>query len=168
MTWFTEVQETHTSYGVAPVLPFAEPASLVDHGGGRGARHGGAPPGGARHPVRRPRAALCIRSGYLALREIAGFFGFDYDDDPAPDDPISVTRDEFDEVYEQLGASGVPVQPGPRPGLARLRGLARELRRRADRAGRLRHGAVRAVDRRIVRRRRRCGVYRRCGVGAVE
>ena len=47
-----------------------------------------------------PTAPLCIRSGYVALREIAGFFGFDYDADPAPDDPISVTRDEFDELCD--------------------------------------------------------------------
>ncbi|HEY5172897.1 MAG TPA: hypothetical protein VIK54_14315, partial [Acidimicrobiia bacterium] len=56
-----------------------------------------------------PAAALCIRSGYLALREVAGFFGFDYDDAPAPDDPISVSRDEFDEVYARLVGAGVPV-----------------------------------------------------------
>ena len=49
----------------------------------------------------RPHAPLCIRSGYLALREVAGFFGFDYDDSPAPDDPISVTRDEFDELCDR-------------------------------------------------------------------
>ena len=30
-----------------------------------------------------PAAPVCIRSGYIALREVAGFFGFDYDDDPA-------------------------------------------------------------------------------------
>ena len=52
---------------------------------------------------------MCIRSGYLALREVAGFFGYDYDDSPAPDDPISVTRDEFDEVCTALIEAGVPV-----------------------------------------------------------
>ena len=56
----------------------------------------------------RPRPRLCIRSGYLALREVAGFFGFDYDDSPAPDDPISVPRDEFDEVYDEARRSGRP------------------------------------------------------------
>src|SRR5207302_1587303 len=56
------------------------------------------------------QAQLCIRSGYLALREVAGFFGFDYDDSPAPDDPISVARDEFDELYDKLVAAGLPVR----------------------------------------------------------
>ena len=51
MTWFAEVQETHTSLGVARVLPFAEPAPLVDHRRRRGARHRRAPARGAQHPV---------------------------------------------------------------------------------------------------------------------
>ncbi len=57
-----------------------------------------------------PAAGLCIRSGYLALREIAGHFGIEYDPDPAPDDPISVTRDEFEVACDQLVAAGVPVR----------------------------------------------------------
>jgi hypothetical protein len=44
------------------------------------------------------------------LREVAGFFGYDYDEDPSPTDPISVTRDEFDELCEQLAAQGVPIK----------------------------------------------------------
>ena len=39
---------------------------------------------------REPRAAFCIRSGYLALRQIATFFQVAYDEDPNPDDPISI------------------------------------------------------------------------------
>ena len=66
---------------------------------------------GARHRVDSPQAGLCIRSGYLALREIADFFGFENDHDPAPDDPITITREEFDEVYERLGAAGCPCGP---------------------------------------------------------
>jgi hypothetical protein len=58
-----------------------------------------------------PEPGLCIRSGYLALREIADFYGFDHDPDPAPDDPISVARDEFIDVYEQLAVAGLPVRP---------------------------------------------------------
>ena len=57
--WFTEVSETHTSVGVARVLPFAEPAPFVDHRGRDGARRGRAAAVGARHPVhaRRPGCA---------------------------------------------------------------------------------------------------------------
>ena len=58
-----------------------------------------------------PAPGLCIRSGFLALREIADFFGFDHDPDPAPDDPIS---DRARGVHRDLRAArrgGLPVRP---------------------------------------------------------
>lgn len=57
-----------------------------------------------------PRAAFCIRSGYLALRQIASFFEIPYEANPAPDDPISISRDEFEAVYDLLAADGVPLK----------------------------------------------------------
>src|SRR5690606_1636880 len=32
-----------------------------------------------------------------------------YDPNPNPEDPISISRDEFDEVYDELRDSGIPV-----------------------------------------------------------
>ena len=58
-----------------------------------------------------PDAALCIRSGFLALRRIGDFFGIAYDPDPAPDDPISIGRDEFDAACDRLAAAGAPLKP---------------------------------------------------------
>ncbi|NNE75143.1 MAG: hypothetical protein HKN26_15865 [Acidimicrobiales bacterium] len=55
-------------------------------------------------------AALMIRTGYLSLRQVADYFAIDYDHDPSPDRPISITRDEFLEVYDELAAAGVPVR----------------------------------------------------------
>jgi hypothetical protein len=52
-----------------------------------------------------------IRSGYLCLRHLAEFFSIEVDEDPRPDDPISIRREEFDEAYERLQAVGVPVRP---------------------------------------------------------
>jgi hypothetical protein len=58
-----------------------------------------------------PRAALCVRAGYLALRRIADFFSIPYNKDPQyPGDPISVTRTEFEAALDQLAASGAPVK----------------------------------------------------------
>ena len=51
-----------------------------------------------------------IRAGYLALRRLATFFGFPYDPDPRSDDPISITRQEFDQACERLAAAGVPIR----------------------------------------------------------
>jgi hypothetical protein len=60
---------------------------------------------------RRSEVELCIRSGYLSLRRIADFFGIRYDPDPNPDDPISITREEYDAVRERLSAADVPLKP---------------------------------------------------------
>jgi hypothetical protein len=106
--WFIELEEAHTSY---PALNFlrspqserswitaagtaldaaALMASTVDRG----------EPG--------PQG-VSIRAGYIALRRIADFFDIAYDPDSSPTDPISISRSEFDDAWEQLAASGVPL-----------------------------------------------------------
>ncbi len=108
-TWFTEVQETHTSYGALAF--FRSPNAHRNWVTASGAVLDTMAIRLAVLDIPwTPNAPLCIRSGYLALREVAGFFGFDYDDDPAPDAPISVARDEFDEVYDALAAEGLPMR----------------------------------------------------------
>ncbi len=51
-----------------------------------------------------------MRSGYIALRQIADFFGVEHDPNPRPDKPISIERAEFEEICDQLGFSGVPLK----------------------------------------------------------
>jgi len=110
MAWFTEVQETHTSYGSLPLFRSPNPhRSWVTAAGA--VLDSAAVRISLLDVPMTPAAPLCIRSGYLALREIAGFFGYDYDDDPAPDAPISVSRDEFDELCAKLDEAGVPLRP---------------------------------------------------------
>jgi hypothetical protein len=63
--------------------------------------------------VDRPRsghAQIMIRTGYLCLRRLCDYFGIRYDPNPRPDDPISVTRREFDLVLVELEAAGVPLR----------------------------------------------------------
>ena len=55
------------------------------------------------------RASLCLRSGFLALRRLTDYFKFPVDHDPLPTDPISVTRAEFDDMFERLRVAEVPV-----------------------------------------------------------
>lgn len=57
-----------------------------------------------------PGAAVCIRSGFTALRAIADFFGVPQDREPAPDQPITVTYDEFIEVCDRLAAGGCELR----------------------------------------------------------
>jgi hypothetical protein len=58
-----------------------------------------------------PRAALVIRSGSLSLRRISGTFRIPYDPNPRPDDPITISRREFDNLCVELVAADVPLKP---------------------------------------------------------
>lgn len=58
-----------------------------------------------------PDARLMIRMGFLALRHVSDYFGVDYNPDPQPGDPISISQIEFNEVLDQLAAGGVPLKP---------------------------------------------------------
>ncbi len=58
-----------------------------------------------------PRAMLCLRAGYLALRHIIDFFHIPYNPDPHyPTEPISIQREEFDEACARLAAAGIPLR----------------------------------------------------------
>lgn len=59
-----------------------------------------------------PSAALNIRAGFLALRRIANYFDIPNPQSPIyPIDPITVTREEFDEVLKKLEDAGLPIKP---------------------------------------------------------
>ena len=107
--WFTEVQETHTSYGALPVFRSPNPHRSWVTAAGAVLDTASIRQSTIDIPWT-PNAPLCIRAGFLALREVAGFFGFDYVDDPDPDDPISISRDEFDEMCALLESRGVPLK----------------------------------------------------------
>ncbi|MCA9915623.1 MAG: hypothetical protein KC496_19850, partial [Anaerolineae bacterium] len=108
--WFARIEESHTSlvalvffrspmpdrHWITAAGAVLDAASLLDS---------------TVDTPRNTRSVLMIRAGFLSLRRIADFFGgtIPYDPDPAPDDPISISRIEFDEVYDELKAAGVPV-----------------------------------------------------------
>jgi len=108
--WFADIDESHTS--LAPLVFFRSPRP----------EHSWVTAGGAVMDAAAlslstvdipddPQAALCIRAGYLAYRRIADFFNIDYNPDVHyPDDPISVTRQEFDTACEQLIDQGIPLK----------------------------------------------------------
>jgi hypothetical protein len=106
--WFVDVEETHTSF---PALAFFR-SPQADHSWvtAAGAVLDGASLRAA--VVDGPRdidAELAIRAGYLALRRIAAFYSLPYPEDPAPDDPVNITRDEFDDTLDRLASAGVPL-----------------------------------------------------------
>lgn len=57
-----------------------------------------------------PHAAFCIRSGYLALRQIAASFDIPFNPDPMTGDPIAITREEFERAVQELVEQGVPMR----------------------------------------------------------
>jgi hypothetical protein len=109
--WFVEIEETHTSFPA--VVFFRSPQSDHSWVVAAGAVLDGASLLASCVDVpREPRAEFAIRAGYLALRRVADYFGIPLPVDPHfPDQPISVTREEFDEVWERLATGGVPMKP---------------------------------------------------------
>lgn len=111
--WFAELRESHTALPAVPFLgssrsdrnwvatvgTFLDAAAVslavLDHE--------------SDSIDSRANAALCIRAGSLALRDIAEYFDIEVDHDPQPTDPISIGRDAFDTAYDELVEAGVPV-----------------------------------------------------------
>lgn len=107
--WFAELEESHTS--LAALAFFRSPTSnrhwvtaagTVLDAASLAASSLDIPPD--------PRANLCIRAGFLALRRIADYFYIEYDPSPRPDDPISIREEEYQAGLERLAKSGVPVK----------------------------------------------------------
>jgi hypothetical protein len=108
-TWFADLEESHTSNPSLVFFRSPQPdrnwivaagcvldtaavvASTIDR-----------PPSA--------KAQILIRTGYVSLRRIALYFGIEFDNDPAPDDPISVTRREWDLLLVELRAADVPLK----------------------------------------------------------
>ncbi|HNB51351.1 MAG TPA: hypothetical protein PK530_05390 [Anaerolineales bacterium] len=108
--WFAEIEEAQTTFG--PLNFFRSPQAHRSWVTAAGAVLDSAALVLAVLDVpREPRAALCIRAGYLALRRIADFFGFEYNDIPEYGAPIQITRTEFDAACAQLEGQGLALKP---------------------------------------------------------
>lgn len=107
--WFNEVEESHTSLGMVSFLrsPRSDRSWITAAGAMLDAA---ALVTAVVDLPKPPLAAVLIRSGTQSLRAIADFFGIAHNPDPAPTDPISVVRDEFDEACARLAAAGVPLR----------------------------------------------------------
>lgn len=107
--WFNTIEESHTS--LAALIFFRSPkpnrswitaaGTILDCAALRASTI---------DMPREPTAELCIRAGFLALRSITDFFRIPHNSNPSPTDPISISREEFDDAYDQLKEAGVPVK----------------------------------------------------------
>lgn len=109
-TWFSEIEESHTSLAV--LVFFRSPQPQQSWITAAGAVLDAASLILAVVDVpNQPQAALCIRSGYLALQRIADSFALSYSATPLfPATPIHITREEFDDTCAQLEEQGVPLK----------------------------------------------------------
>lgn len=107
-TWFADVEETHTTFGALPFFRSPQPGESWITAAGVLLDSASLWVAAVEHPVD-PDAQLCIRTGFLALRRIARSLGLPSEDDPAPTDPISVARSEWEVALAELEAAGVPV-----------------------------------------------------------
>ena len=107
--WFVDVEESHTSFAGLPFFrsPKADRSWITAAGV---VLDSAALYASTLDAPRNPAAELCIRSGYTSLRAIADFYSIPHDPDPSASDPISISRDEYDEVYDRLAAGGVPLR----------------------------------------------------------
>ncbi len=107
--WFADIEESHTSIFAVIFFRSQQPdrswitaaGAILDAAAF------------ARSTLDIPRDAqadLCIRAGFITLRRICDFFRIPYNSNPKPDDPISIARVEFDKVYDDLHAQGVPLK----------------------------------------------------------
>lgn len=107
--WFIDTEESHTSLSALSFFRSPQPnrswvnasATILD--------------GAALYmsvvadETPRFRAGLCLRTGYMALRRIADAYRLAYNPEPKRDDPISLTRADFDEGCAMLQKYGVAL-----------------------------------------------------------
>lgn len=106
--WFEQVQESHTSQPALPFLRSQNPANSWITTAGAVLDTIAITESALDLPPE-PQCALTLRAGFLSLRSIAAFYGVPIDEDPRPNDPISITRAEFDDVLKRLEDRGLPV-----------------------------------------------------------
>jgi hypothetical protein len=107
--WFVDIEEVHTSLPALNFFRSPQPhrSWLTASGAVLDAASLYASVLDGEHDA---RADLCIRAGYLALRQISKFFRLGFNPDPGPGDPISIARQEFDAAYDELKEAGLQVR----------------------------------------------------------
>ena len=107
--WFADVEESHTSQ---PALAFFR----SPHPGRSWITAAGcvldvsALMSSTLDLPRDAREDVLIRAGFVSLRRIADFYAIDYNPDPHPGDPVSISREAFDLECDRLTEAGVPLK----------------------------------------------------------
>jgi hypothetical protein len=107
--WAADVAETHASYPV--LLWFRSPHPYRSWVIGLLAVMDAAAIQLSTQPLHAPSEARAfLRMGYMCLRDLAHVVGLEFDADPKPDDPISLTEDNFQDALEHLARVAWPME----------------------------------------------------------
>jgi len=110
-TWFTAIEESHSTLPALVFFRSPRPENSWITAAGTVLDAASLTMAAIDLPPE-PSAALCIRAGFLALRQIANSFGIPYPSDVQfPETPISISQDEFYDVLDQLAEANVPIKP---------------------------------------------------------
>jgi hypothetical protein len=107
--WFMDVEESHTSLPALVFFRSPQPERSWVTAAGCVLDTAAIVASTLDRP-RSPRAEVMLRTGFFALRRVADYFAIDHDPNPKPDDPITVTRREFDLMCVELEAAGVALK----------------------------------------------------------
>lgn len=103
--WAAEVSESHSTYRVLVFI--RSPSPLRSWVIGLLAMLDAAAMQLSLNPLTAPPSARWLmRTGIVSLRTIAGQLGVPYNPDPKPEDPITLTRQDFDEGVDWVRAAG--------------------------------------------------------------
>jgi hypothetical protein len=107
--WAADVAESHASYPILLRFRSPDPRSswliaLLAVMDSAALLHASAP---TRTPL---QARLSLRMGIDCLRQLATSIGFPFDEDPRPDDPIQLSREEFDDGIARLSEVGFAME----------------------------------------------------------
>ena len=107
--WFADIEETHISFPALAFFRSPDPEHSWVTAAGAILDAASLWVSTIEHP-NDPDAQLFIRSGYVALNRIGAFFRVGYVSDPAPDDPITISRAEYDDACRSLAEAGLPLR----------------------------------------------------------
>jgi hypothetical protein len=107
--WFADIEETHISFPALAFFRSPDPDHSWVTAAGAILDAASLWVSTIEHP-NDPDAQLFIRSGYVALNRIGAYFRVGYVSDPAPDDPITISRAEYDDACRSLAEAGLPLR----------------------------------------------------------
>ncbi|MCU1460778.1 MAG: hypothetical protein JWO37_853 [Acidimicrobiales bacterium] len=119
--WAADVAESHANYPV--LITFRSPHPLRSWVLGLLSVLDAAALQLALDPAAAPTdARLCLRMGFVALRDIANVLKIPHDPDPRPDAPLDLTYDDFLEGVRRLEEVGFPMERSPEEAWPHFRG----------------------------------------------